>query len=229
MAREEQQKAEEEEAQKREDDRIERKKASRSLLGETIRREMAAKEATSLVPDIDDTDDLDPGAEFDAWRLRELSRLARDKEAAQIREDEREEIERRRALPEAQRLREDEEYARAQREEAREERGERGFMEKFWHKGAFHQVRRDVPLPSRMRTEISSSKIQRICYPVVGARTGRIHHAKKLQHQDRIIRRQKSLASCPPSPRFWQGEAETYRINPVLQCTDLSRSLFVPG
>ncbi len=91
------------------------------------------------MPDVDDTDDLDPTAEFDAWRLRELSRLARDKEAVLAREAEREEIERRRALPVAQRDAEDEEYARRTREAAKDERGERAFLEKYWHKGAFHQ------------------------------------------------------------------------------------------
>jgi microfibrillar-associated protein 1 len=88
---------------------------------------------------VDDTDDLDPSAEFDAWRLRELSRLARDKESRLLKESERAEIERRRALPEAQRLREDEEYARKTREIKMQEREERGFMDKFYHKGAFHQ------------------------------------------------------------------------------------------
>ena len=56
------------------------------------------------------------------------------------REEEREEVERRRALPAAQRDAEDEEYARRTREQAKDNRGERAFLEKFWHKGAFHQV-----------------------------------------------------------------------------------------
>lgn len=99
----------------------------------------STEETTENAPDVDDTDDLDPAAEFDAWRLRELSRLARDKEASLVKESERAEIERRRALPEAQRLREDEEYARRTRELKMEEREERGFMDKFYHKGAFHQ------------------------------------------------------------------------------------------
>lgn len=89
---------------------------------------------------MDDTDDIDPEAEFEAWRLRELSRLTRDKEAALEREAERDEIERRRALPEAQRLREDEEYARKTREAKEANRGDGVFMEKFYHKGAFYQV-----------------------------------------------------------------------------------------
>ena len=98
-----------------------------------------AEESTANAPDIDDTDDLDPTSEFDAWRLRELSRLARDKELSLIKESERAEIERRRALPEAQRLREDEEYARKTREVKALEKEERGFLDRFHHRGAFHQ------------------------------------------------------------------------------------------
>ena len=56
---------------------------------------------------MDDTDGLEPDAEFEAWRLRELGRIKRDKEAELRKEEERAELERRRALPEAQRLAED--------------------------------------------------------------------------------------------------------------------------
>jgi microfibrillar-associated protein 1 len=99
----------------------------------------SAEEATEIQPDVDDIDGLDPAAEFDAWRARELARLLREKQAQAAKDEEREEIERRRALPEEQRLREDMEYAEATR--ARE-KGQMGFLQKYYHKGAFHQVRR---------------------------------------------------------------------------------------
>ncbi|KAJ9099800.1 hypothetical protein QFC21_003799 [Naganishia friedmannii] len=131
---------EEEELWKKKEEELKaRKKESRTLVGESIRRELAEKEATENVPDVDDTDDIDPEAEFEAWRLRELSRLTRDKEAALEREAEKDEIERRRAMPEAQRLREDEEYARKTREAKEANRGDGAFMDKFYHKGAFYQ------------------------------------------------------------------------------------------
>lgn len=95
-------------------------------------------EAEDIVPDVDDTDGLDPTAEFDDWRLRELARLTREKETALAREEERKEIERRREMPEHVRLAEDEEYARRTREQNPKEK--RGFLEKYYHKGAFHQV-----------------------------------------------------------------------------------------
>jgi microfibrillar-associated protein 1 len=98
-------------------------------------KELEEKEKET--PDIEDTDGLDPDGEFEAWRLRELSRIKRDKEEAAAREREREEIERRRALPEAQRLKEDLEHAKASRDA--KPKGQQKFLQKYWHKGAFHQ------------------------------------------------------------------------------------------
>ena len=51
---------------------------------------------------------------------------------------EREEVERRRALPEEQRLKEDME--RAEKTRAEKPKGQQKFLQKYWHKGAFHQV-----------------------------------------------------------------------------------------
>jgi hypothetical protein len=106
-------------------------------VGFTITDMMIVEETVTLQPDVDDTDGLDPAADFDAWRARELARLLRDKSALAERDAEREEIERRRAMPEEQRLREDMEYADATRAK---EKGQMGFLQKYYHKGAFHQV-----------------------------------------------------------------------------------------
>lgn len=95
------------------------------------------EEKEDEVPDVDDTDGLDSAGEFEAWRLRELARIKRDKEAALARELEREEIERRRALPEEQRMKEDMEHAEKSRKE--KPKGQQKFLQKYWHKGAFHQ------------------------------------------------------------------------------------------
>jgi microfibrillar-associated protein 1 len=96
------------------------------------------EEKEAEVPNVDDTDGLDPESEFDAWRLRELARIKRDKEAAMQREIEREEVERRRALPEEQRLKED--LERAEKSRTEKSKGQQKFLQKYWHKGAFHQV-----------------------------------------------------------------------------------------
>jgi len=96
------------------------------------------EEKEEEVFDVDDTDGIEPAGEFDAWRLRELARIKRDKEAEIAREQEREEVERRRALPEEQRLKEDLEHANKSRDE--KPKGKQLFLQKYWHKGAFHQV-----------------------------------------------------------------------------------------
>lgn len=98
----------------------------------------STEEKEAEVPDVDDTDGLDPEGEFEAWRLRELARIKRDKEVELQRELEREEIERRRALPEEQRLKED--LERAEKTRAEKPKGQQKFLQKYWHKGAFHQV-----------------------------------------------------------------------------------------
>ncbi|KAK4684965.1 microfibrillar-associated protein 1, partial [Tremellales sp. Uapishka_1] len=148
--------AAEEAIKKEEEMREQRKLYSKELAGETIRRELAEREAVNLIPDVDDVDGLDPAVEFDEWRARELSRLLRDKEAQALIDEEKEEIERRRALPEEQRLREDEEHARKTREK---ERTQMGFMEKYYHKGAFHQdddlLKRDYNIATESSVDMS--------------------------------------------------------------------------
>jgi microfibrillar-associated protein 1 len=88
---------------------------------------------------IDDTDGLDPEAEYAAWKLRELKRLKRDREAIEEREREIEEAERRRNLTQAEREAEDREYLGKQKEERDEGRGKAGFLQRYHHKGAFFQ------------------------------------------------------------------------------------------
>ncbi|WOO85041.1 putative protein [Vanrija pseudolonga] len=152
----------EEKAQREEEERVQRKLDSKDLAGETIRRELAEKEVTNeLIPDVDDTDGLDPEAEFEEWRARELTRLVRDKQAEAERDAEREEIERRRAMPEDQRMAEDMAYADATR--ARE-KGEMGFLQKYYHKGAFHQ---DDEILNRDYTAATESQVDMQMLPKV--------------------------------------------------------------
>ncbi|PFH54890.1 hypothetical protein AMATHDRAFT_134337 [Amanita thiersii Skay4041] len=115
----------------------ERRKQSHDMVAESIKRELAEKEKEDNIPDVDDTDGLEPEVEFEAWRLRELGRIKKEKEEEILREQEREEIERRRAMPEEQRLKEDLERAKKSREE--KPKGQQKFLQKYWHKGAFHQ------------------------------------------------------------------------------------------
>ena len=87
---------------------------------------------------VDDTDDLDPEAEYAAWKLRELTRVKRARQAIEAAEAEREEVERRRNLSKEEREAEDAAHLAAQKEE-KEGKGKVGFMQKYYHKGAFFQ------------------------------------------------------------------------------------------
>ncbi|KAI0638775.1 splicing factor, Prp19-binding domain-containing protein [Trametes polyzona] len=153
----------EEAIRRKEQEAEERRKASHDMVAESIRRELLEKEKEEQVPDVDDTDGLDPAGEFEAWRLRELARIKRDKEAALARELEREEIERRRALPEEQRLKED--LERAEKLRAEKPKGQQKFLQKYWHKGAFHQD--DEVLRKHDYTEATESTVDVSLLPKV--------------------------------------------------------------
>ncbi|KAH7104179.1 splicing factor, Prp19-binding domain-containing protein [Auriculariales sp. MPI-PUGE-AT-0066] len=127
----------EEAVKKRELEAEERKKQSYEMVADSIKRELAEKETVDKDQEVDDTDGLDPTTEFEAWRLRELARIKRDKEEELRKEEERAEVERRRALPEEQRLKEDLEHAHKSR--ADKPKGQQKFLQKYYHKGAFHQ------------------------------------------------------------------------------------------
>lgn len=86
---------------------------------------------------IDDRDGIDPEGEYAAWKLRELKRVKREREAIEEAEKEREEIERRRNLTAEERDAEDREYLAKQKEEREATRGEAGYMQRYFHKGAF--------------------------------------------------------------------------------------------
>ena len=123
-----------------------------------MQRELREQQREREQVELDDTDGLDAEAEFAAWRMRELQRIQRVQDAELARRKEREEIERRRALPEEQRLQEDLEHARRTR--AEKTRGQQGFMQKYYHKGAFFQVRRTLAhaeLTSRTWTSSSAT------------------------------------------------------------------------
>ena len=109
------------------------------------------------VQQVDDTDDLDPETERAAWKLRELKRVKREREAIEIAEKEREEIERRRNLSKEERDAEDKEFIGKQKEE-QEGKGKMGFMQKYYHKGAFFQD--DAKAEGLDRRDIMGSRYQ---------------------------------------------------------------------
>lgn len=117
-----------------------------------------------LLPEsmVDDTDGVDPEAEYAAWKVRELKRLKRDREALVEREKEIEELERRRNLTAEEREKEDKAYLDKQREERDANRSDTGFLARYHHKGAFFQgdeeaeilKRRDV-MGARFEDQVS--------------------------------------------------------------------------
>ncbi|KAG0150045.1 hypothetical protein CROQUDRAFT_668923 [Cronartium quercuum f. sp. fusiforme G11] len=113
-----------------------RKIQSQKLVEQTLIRELAEKEVEEVFPDVDDTDGIEPEKEFELWRLRELKRLKREKDAMLEREKEKEELEARRALPESERLEDDIKFANSTRQS--KPKGQRAFLQKYHHKGAFY-------------------------------------------------------------------------------------------
>lgn len=148
-----------------EEERRRREKAD-ALLQAQIEKDAAARAAErrawddedpDAVEDVNDTDDLDPEAERAAWKLRELHRVKREREAIEAAEKEREEIERRRNLTTEQREAEDAEHIAAQKAE-KEGKGQMGFMQKYFHKGAFFQD--DEQLAEISKRDIMGSRFQ---------------------------------------------------------------------
>lgn len=94
-----------------------------------------------IIPEsmVDDRDGLDPEAEYAAWKVRELKRLKRDREALIARENEIEELDRRRHLTAEEREKEDQTYLDQQRSEREAGRSEAQFLARYHHKGAFFQ------------------------------------------------------------------------------------------
>ena len=139
-------KAQNEDAQWAEEE-VRRKAKADAIIQEQLEKKAAAEAAGKKdwdddevveVDQVDDTDGLDPEAEYAQWKLRELKRVKRDREAIEEAEKEREEIERRRNLSKEEREAEDKEFLEAQKED-REGKGKMGYMQKYFHKGAFFQ------------------------------------------------------------------------------------------
>ncbi|BGP57113.1 hypothetical protein JCM8202_000555 [Rhodotorula sphaerocarpa] len=144
---------------KRDAEERKRREEAKVLVADSIIREIATKEAQEVHPDVDDTDGLDPEAEFEAWKLRELMRLKRDREARYALEKVREEVEARRAMPEELRMKEDTERAEKTRKEKK--RGQQAFLQKYHHKGVFHQdsdilSKHDYTAPTESTVDVSA-------------------------------------------------------------------------
>ena len=143
-----------------------RKEKADAMIQEQLEKKAAAEAAGKKdwddddimeVDIVDDTDGLDPDTERAAWKLRELKRVKREREAIEEAEREREELERRRNLSKEEREAEDNEFLELQKEE-REGKGKMGYMQKYFHKGAFFQD--DAKAEGLDRRDIMGSRYQ---------------------------------------------------------------------
>ncbi|KAI8841346.1 splicing factor, Prp19-binding domain-containing protein [Chytridium lagenaria] len=133
-------------AEKKKQQAEKRKLESHELVAEELRREMAAASMTDGPPDVDDTDGADEDAEYDAWKLRELTRIKRDREEQDALDREKAEIERRRNMTDAEVIAENELLR------PKEDNSKYQFMQKYYHKGAFYAdeeiLKRDYNQPT---------------------------------------------------------------------------------
>ena len=103
--------------------------------------ELAEVEANAEASDVDTDDDVDESGEFAAWQRREWARIAADREAREKFIAEREEQERIRNMSEEEKAAWLEANPREEKE--KKEKSKMGFMQKYYHKGAFFQEAAD--------------------------------------------------------------------------------------
>ncbi|KAJ3270863.1 hypothetical protein HDV01_007334, partial [Terramyces sp. JEL0728] len=130
-----------EEAEKKRKEMLEERKAESSeLVVEILRKEiaegnllfnLAEQQMDSML--IDDTDGADEDAEILAWKIRELSRIKRDREEREMRLVDEEDIERRREMTDEQVLEENKADGKVGVEKTKYR-----FLQKYYHKGAFY-------------------------------------------------------------------------------------------
>ncbi|KAI1377460.1 splicing factor, Prp19-binding domain-containing protein [Hypoxylon crocopeplum] len=161
------------EAAKLAEEEARKKKAMDEMVEEQMRKDVAGRatkkkhwdDNIDQEDDVDTEDDVDLEAEYAAWKLRELKRIKREREAIEAREKERAEIERRRNLTEEERKAEDEAFLAKQKEE-KDSKGKMSYMQKYFHKGAFYReeaeaeglVNRDI-MGSRFADDVKNREL----------------------------------------------------------------------
>ena len=151
------------------EEEVRRKAKTDAMIQEQIEKNLAAQAAgkkdwdddedSSEADQVDDTDGLDPEIERAAWKLRELKRVQRERAAIETAEKEREEIERRRNLSREDREAEDNEFL-AQQQTERDSKGKMGYMQKYFHRGAFFQDDSYAQAEGLHKRDIMASRYQ---------------------------------------------------------------------
>merc|ERR1712086_534786 len=124
--------------EKAEKDREERKKESHKMLEDELRKGAIEDNEMSDTEMPDDDDDLDEEEQYNAWKFRELERVLNEREAREAQAKEAAEVLRRRNLTDEERAAEDAVDKELQ-DKRKGDKGKWGFMQKYYHKGAFFQ------------------------------------------------------------------------------------------
>ncbi len=126
---------EEEAARAKAAEEQERVAASKQLLGERVAEAKSAA-AAALVQKKEfvpiNVDDVDETQEYELWKVRELSRMKREREERRIWVEQKAEVERRRLMDDDEILAEDGDRGKGEKAKLK-------FLQRYYHKGAFYQ------------------------------------------------------------------------------------------
>ncbi|KAJ7971958.1 Microfibrillar-associated protein 1 [Quillaja saponaria] len=116
----------------------ERKVETKQIVVEEIRKDEEIQknlEQEANIADVDTDDEMNEAEEYEVWKVREIARVKREKEEAQSTVKERDAIEKVRNMTEEERR----EWERKNPKPAPPTKRKWGFLQKYYHPGAFFQ------------------------------------------------------------------------------------------
>ncbi|KAL5699007.1 hypothetical protein ACHQM5_029969 [Ranunculus cassubicifolius] len=116
----------------------ERKLETKQILVAEIQKDMEIQKNLDMeaqLADVDTDDELNEAEEYEAWKVREIARIKRERESREVMIKEREEIEKVRNMTEEERR----EWERRNPKPVTKTKQKWRYMQKYFHKGAFFQ------------------------------------------------------------------------------------------